>query len=245
MNYESDYMNQTLLQYGILIFPAINSLIARDTILTSLSVTTSFMWGRTHGKRLAMTWVDLNSNHCLVIGSNTPRFTSPRVDEECLGVVELRAPLTLCNNNIGNYASAQRVALKTPIPGPGTGASSHPLFSMYFMSVHSQNRHGAWPSWASIFLPRFFYPYLSSCETFLITLCHPHLPLLWLPRFYRKRILTKHLLPFPDWGEKKFFFSSCANYSSLFKVINTELSPLCTCFMGEDTDAFNSIWAWV
>ena len=54
------YMNHTILQYGILIFPAKNSLIARDTILTSLSVTTSFVWGRTHDKHLAITWINLN-----------------------------------------------------------------------------------------------------------------------------------------------------------------------------------------
>lgn len=195
-------MNHTIIQYGILIFPAINSLVARDTIRTSLLVTTSFMWGRTHGKSLAIAWVDLNSNHCLVIGNNTTWFTPPRVDEECLGV---RAPLMLCSNNIGNYASPQRVALITPIPGPATGALSHPMFSMYFMSVRSQNLHGAWPSWASLFLPWFLYPSLSSCETFL-TLCHPHLPLLWLPRFYRKHVVAEHLLPVPDWGEKKFSF---------------------------------------
>lgn len=107
------------------------------------------------------------------------------------------------------------------------------------MSAHSQNLHGAWPSWASIFLPPFLYPSLSSCEVFLTALW-PSSPISLscdFSGFWRKHILTKHLLPLPDWVEEKFFFSSCANYSSLFKAINTEFSLLCTCcFIDEDID---------
>lgn len=136
-------MNHTIFQYGICIGISTYKLLnSKDPALTSLLVTMPLVWSWTHGNSLAITWVDLNSNHCLATGNNTAWFTFLRVDGECLEVVKLWAPLKPCNNIIGNYTSSQRVASKTPMLGPGTGASSHPLlFNVLYVSPLTE------PSW--------------------------------------------------------------------------------------------------
>lgn len=195
-------------------FSSYKLLNSKDPPLTSVLVTTPLVWGWTHGKSLAITWVDLNSNHCLATSNGTAWFTFLRVDEECLEVVRLWAPLMPCKKYRRELYWFPRVLpLKLPCMGLVLG-NPMPCWSMYFISAHPKML-----TWGLAILGWYLFTpiplsSLSSSEGFLIALWPSASPTISLScdfsGFWRKYILTIHFLcqvsSSPSWLGKEVFF---------------------------------------